>query len=37
MTTIFDVAELRYESRCRDVAMQRLYKDFDVMHNRFYT
>ncbi|MGF2040324.1 MAG: hypothetical protein RMZ43_034335 [Nostoc sp. CmiVER01] len=26
-----------YESRCRDVAMQRLYKSFEITQNHFYT
>ncbi|MFN6488441.1 MULTISPECIES: hypothetical protein [unclassified Nostoc] len=33
----FGVAELKYESRCRDVAVLRLYKDFGIMQNRFHT
>ncbi|QFS48447.1 hypothetical protein GXM_05941 [Nostoc sphaeroides CCNUC1] len=27
------VAELKYESGCRDVAVLRLYKDFGIMQN----
>jgi hypothetical protein len=30
-------AESRDESRCREVAMQPLYKGFDIMHNSFHT
>ncbi|MEH1767943.1 hypothetical protein [Nostoc sp.] len=29
------VAESRYEFGCRDVAMQRLYKDFEITQNYF--
>jgi hypothetical protein len=29
----YGVAELKYESGCRDVAMLRLYKDFGIMQN----
>ncbi|MFN6485535.1 MULTISPECIES: hypothetical protein [unclassified Nostoc] len=28
---------MKYESRCRDVALLRLYKDFGIMQNRFHT
>ncbi len=31
------VAELKYESGCRDVAVLRLYKDFGIMQNHFHT
>ncbi|MFN6487652.1 MULTISPECIES: hypothetical protein [unclassified Nostoc] len=31
------IAELKYESRCRDVAVLRLYKDFGIIQNRFHT
>ncbi|BBD67882.1 hypothetical protein NIES4072_48160 [Nostoc commune NIES-4072] len=31
------VAELKYESGCRDVAFLRLYKDFGIMQNHFHT
>ncbi|MEH1842559.1 MAG: hypothetical protein V7L20_28465 [Nostoc sp.] len=34
---IFGVAELKYESGCRDVAVLRLYKDFGIMQNHFHT
>ncbi|MFN6487022.1 MULTISPECIES: potassium-transporting ATPase subunit KdpA [unclassified Nostoc] len=32
---IMGVAESRYEFGCRDVAMQRLYKDFEITQNYF--
>ncbi|MEH1841553.1 MAG: hypothetical protein V7L20_23095 [Nostoc sp.] len=31
------VAELKYESGCRDVVLLRLYKDFGIMQNHFHT
>ncbi|WP_251955524.1 hypothetical protein [Nostoc commune] len=34
---LIGVAELKYESRCRDVALLRLYKDFGIMQNHFHT
>ncbi len=34
---ILGVAELKYESGCRDVALLRLYKDFGIMENHFHT
>ncbi|WP_260446300.1 hypothetical protein [Nostoc sp. UCD121] len=33
----YGVAELKYESGCRDVAVLRLYKDFGIMQNHFHT
>ncbi|WP_323200143.1 hypothetical protein [Nostoc sp. UHCC 0251] len=40
MTKIYSkisVAELKYESGCRDVAVLRLYKDFGIMQNHSHT
>ena len=34
---LIGIAQLRYESRCRDVAIASLYKDFDIMQNHFHT
>ncbi len=34
---IYSVAELKYESGCRDVSVLRLYKDFGIMQNHFHT
>ncbi|MFN6484942.1 MULTISPECIES: hypothetical protein [unclassified Nostoc] len=35
--SFYGVAELKYESRCREVALLRLYKDFGIRQNRFHT